>query len=250
MLKIHHANSSAIAAADDAPDDRPEEEIVDDEVETEMVVTPAASNHSRRVSDRIKSPSDSSDTSDEEVQQSSLETRSRKTSASQGLRSFPSASFAVTGAQSASIPARIKRHSSSDLDSPLAVRSRSQPSYGPVSGFAKPHPHAHLRRTSRDVSGHSFDDAVSEAAPTARNGRTISSSSFASTGGRSDSSAGAIDDTSFHEGLKSPPNELVLDESFLGEDQQEEPMTLDARFGSNLNGLMPEAERLARVSAA
>jgi len=244
----------------------------------------ASRRHSRRVSDRIKSPSDSSDTSDEDLQ-TSMDTNNndaafqraqsedihlqRKVSASMMMsstssngtsgtrRPFPGGStgYALPAtADIPNIPRRTKTLSESSLrrseDGPLSARMRTEqasPKYGGI-GFSKPMSMHHRRRISRDISGHSADDMSStpDVSAAAKFTRSVSTSSVPSSRGRSESPASPmVDSTSFHAGFKSPPVDLDLaDDSYLGTAPTEEPDPFD------LNGdrLLPPELRPPRIS--
>ncbi|KAK4684860.1 hypothetical protein P7C73_g5304, partial [Tremellales sp. Uapishka_1] len=242
---------------------------------TDVDHTPVQRRHSRRNSDRIRSPSDSSSSSSEDAEIPYRHRMERHTSAPAQSQPFPSSGAPPVPGIRPLPPKRTKTLSDpSRLDSPLAVRNRHNPpsAFSSSGGFARPSPASKRRRGSRGSATGAPDDSydrakspeiINTSGGTRTLSRTVSASSvtmeYAPTWEDNSpkspvSQEDGLDSTSFHERAKSPetegdveetPESEVGDEEFLDEEDDQADIVGEGRLGAGADSLNP---RLSRIS--
>jgi hypothetical protein len=181
------------------------------------------------VSDRIRSPSDDSNTSSEEEGPAPYNRLSRQTSEPVKNKAFPTPTTAVATSGGIVFPKRKKTLSdSSRLDSPLAMRVARAGGLPPTSfgGFARPSPASRRRRGSQSdtESTPEFGPGKAHRSTSSQSMHVTATSPTWSTYGEgvptSPTSPG-VDSTSFHSRAKSP-EEVEQEEDETAEMQMDQ----------------------------
>lgn len=236
--------------------------------------TPQAQKRTRRrVSDRVRSPSDSSGTSSDEDDSAVYSRLSRQTSEPvDGRKAFPAASTAIAPAGGTAYPTRKKTLSDpSRFDSPLAMRVSRGGTAPPSSfgGFARPAPASRRRRGSQSDT----EDRTPEPMPsrtgrksTSQNANVSVTSPTWSVRGQSVPTSPispGVDSTSFHFRAKSPEEmeqeeqdqeaaELQMEQDRAQEDAEMNDEVEETDDAVGMLGVGGEAlnPRLSRISVS